>query len=146
MNTVEIKKCLYKIHPSLHNNVYPANRLPIHIEVPTFIVSNLDSDNQPGSHWVAIHVGKNNIGQYFDSFGRAPTGFHRAFLNRNCRMWDYNSKKIQNDLTSVCGEYCLVYLYHIFHGQSMKNFVKIFDRDETLTNDAIVYDLFKSYF
>lgn len=146
MNTVEIQECLYKIHGSLQNNVYAANRLPVHMETPTFLVSNLDSDTQPGSHWVAIHIDKDSVGQYFDSFGRPPAGFHRTFLNRNCRIWDFNIKRLQNDWTSVCGEYCMVYLYYKFHGKSMWDMTNTFNSKETLVNDILLYDAFKCYF
>lgn len=146
MNTIEIMECLFKINPSLRNNVYAANRLPIYIEAPTFLVSNLDSDKKPGSHWVAIHIDQSSVGQYFDSFGRSPEGTHRTFLNRNCRQWDYNNKRIQNDWTSVCGEYCVVYLYYKFYGKSMLEFTNIFQTDETVRNDILVYDMFKYYF
>lgn len=146
MNTLDIQECLYKIHPSLKKHVYAANRLPILIEAPTFLISNLDSDTQPGSHWVAIHIEEGRVGQYFDSYGRAPEGFHRTFLNRNCKVWNYNDNRIQNDWTSVCGEYCMVYLYYKFQGKSLMEFTNIFNSNETIWNDITVYDMFKHYF
>lgn len=146
MNTIEIRECLFKIHWSLQNNVYAANRLPFRTEAPTFLISNLDSDTQPGSHWVAIHIDNNKVGQYFDSFGRPPAAFHRTFLNRNCRLWDFNVKRIQDDWTSVCGEYCLVYLYFKFQGRSMLDFTKLFNINDTVMNDILLYNLFKQYF
>lgn len=146
MNTLEIKEYLHKIHWTLGNSVYAANRLPIHIEAPTFLISNLDSDTQPGSHWVAIHIDNNNIGQYFDSFGRPPTGFHRTFLNRNCRLWDFNDKGIQNVWTSVCGEYCLVYLYFKIQGRSMLDFTHLFNANDTIVNDILLQNMFEKYF
>lgn len=146
MNTLEIQECLLKIHPSLHKNVYAANRLPIRIQKPTLLVSNLDSDTQPGSHWVAIHIDDSSVGQYFDTYGRPPEGFQRTFLDRNCRVWDYNTKRIQNDWTSVCGEYCIVYLYYKYHGKSLSEFTSNFDSNLTMQNDIVLYDMFKYYF
>lgn len=146
MNTLEIKKYLRQIHPTIENNVYAANRLPIHIGAPSFLVSNIDPDTKAGSHWVAIHIDKNNVGQYFDSFGRAPTGYHRTFLDRNCRVWHFNTKRIQNDWTPVCGQYSLVYLFCKFHGNSMLDLVNLFEKSSTLSNDVLVCELFKCYF
>lgn len=146
MNTIEIQECMYSIHPSLKNNVYAANRLPIHVEAPAFLVSNLDPDTQPGSHWVAIHIDEHSVGQYFDSFGRPPAGLHKVFLRRNCRVWNYNTKRIQDDWTSVCGEYCLVYLYYKFHGISMLDFTNTFIEKETIVNDILLHELFKKHF
>lgn len=146
MNTLELQKCLHKIHPSLKHNVYAANRLPIHVEAPVFVISNLDVDTQPGSHWIAIHIDNKRVGQYFDSFGRPPTGFHKTFLNRNCRLWDFNTKRLQNDWTTVCGEYCCVYLHYKFYGNSMFDFTHVLQENDTLSNDILVCEMFKYYF
>lgn len=144
MDTLEIQEQLSKIHPCLQNNVYAANRLPIHVEIPIFLISNLDPDTKPGSHWIAIHIDKNGIGQYFDSYGRPPSFYHKSFLNRNSKQWYFNSHRIQNNLTSVCGEYCIMYLYYKFYGETMNDFVGIFCYP-TLVNDVLVYNMFKSF-
>lgn len=145
MDTIEIEKYLNEIHPSLKFNVYAANRLPITIQVPAYIISNLDPDSKPGSHWIAIHIDKNRVGQYFDSYGRPPSGYHRAFLKRNSRLWGYNTKKIQDDWTSFCGEYCLMYLYYKFHGDTMRDFVNLFG-ENTMNNDIFLHNVFKHTF
>lgn len=145
MNTIDIQKHLCKIHPSLQFNVYAANRLPIYSHTPTYIISNLDPDTKPGSHWIAIHIDDSGVGQYFDSYGRPPTGYHRSFLKRNSRQWQFNSDRLQNDLTSVCGEYCLLYLYYKFNGNKMSDFIRIFDTN-TLYNDILLHDMFKCFF
>ncbi|CAH0730965.1 unnamed protein product, partial [Brenthis ino] len=65
MNTLEIQECLHKIRPSLKHNVYaPISYLFIQKRL-VFLVSNLDVDPQPASHWVAIHIDNNKVGQYF---------------------------------------------------------------------------------
>ena len=33
------------------------------------IILNLSSSNHPGSHWVAVFVNTNGVGEFFDSFG-----------------------------------------------------------------------------
>lgn len=145
MNTKEIQKHLCKIHSSLQYNVYAANRLPIYTQTPTYIISNLDPDTKPGSHWIAIHIDENGFGQYFDSYGRPPRRYHQSFLKRNSRQWNFNSNRIQHDWSSVCGQYCLMYLYFKFNGNSMFDFTKRFDAN-TVSNDILLYDMFKSCF
>ena len=145
MDTLEIQHYLKMIHPSLESNVYAANRLPMYTHVPTYIICNLDTDNKPGTHWIALHIDANGSGQYFDSYGRAPTRYHLEFLKRNCKRWDWNVDTIQNDWTSVCGEYCLMYLLYKFRRFSMDSFVKIFTGN-TLYNDVLVDTMFRSYF
>lgn len=145
MNTIEIQKYLHFIHPMLQKHVYPANRLPLHINTPIYLISNLDPDSEPGSHWIAIHIESNGVGQYFDSYGRPPMGNHRSFLNRTTKQWDFNRYRLQHDLTSVCGEYCLTYLYYKFYGNTMTDFVKLFHSSK-LNNDIFLYKLFRICF
>lgn len=145
MDTTELQKYLNTIHPSLQYNVYAANRLPIYTQNPTYIISNLDPDTKPGSHWVAIHIDINGLGQYFDSYGRPPKGYHQTFLKKNSRQWDFNTYRLQNDWTSVCGEYCLLYLYYKYNGNTMSDFIRLFNM-ETLYNDILLYNMFKSNF
>lgn len=145
MNTIEIQKYLYKIHPTLYKNVYAANRLPLYVKKPIYLISNLDPDYEPGSHWIAIHIDKNGIGQYYDSYGRPPTDYHKGFLNRNSRQWDFNRFRLQHDLTSVCGEYCLTYLYFKFNGNTMDDLIKLFNSNK-LCNDMFLHKLFDSCF
>jgi hypothetical protein len=137
--------CMNKISSSFKSNVFAANQIPIWVNLPAFIISNLDPDTKPGSHWVAIHVDVNGIGEYFDSFGRKPTGYHKLFLKRNAKRWFYNYKSLQNHFTSVCGEYCLVYLYFKYQGKTMYDFLTLFSNN-SLCNDLVLRTLFKSVF
>lgn len=145
MDTKEIQICLKKINPAMQFNVFPANRIPVRVSLPFFLVSNLDPDTKPGSHWVAIHIDKNGMGEYFDSFGRKPTKHLEAFLNVNTKKWFYNNEVIQNYFSSLCGMYCLIFLYLRNKGIRMSNFVEMFSKD-TVTNDVMIYYYFKTFF
>ncbi|CAK1594571.1 unnamed protein product [Parnassius mnemosyne] len=62
----------------------------------------MDTDDKPGSHWVALYIDTNDVGQYFDSYGRSPVRYHLEFLKRNCKRWNWNVDRIQNeDATSL---------------------------------------------
>lgn len=145
MNTYEISKCLKIVHHSIITNVFAANRLPIYMTPPVYLICNLDPDTKPGSHWIAIFINANGIGEYFDSFGRKPESYQLAFLKRNAIRWTYNSKVIQNFFSSLCGEYCLMYLYLKYRGICMRNFENIFTGD-TYNNDVLLKGMFKSFF
>lgn len=129
-----------KIKSDMECNVFAANRLPVRVYAPILLISNLDPDTKPGSHWVAICVNQNGVGEYFDSFGRKPTGYHKMFLDRNTKRWFYNHSKLQSYFTSVCGEYCLLYLYFRSKGKTMLEFLTYFTTDY-LYNDMIVKGL-----
>lgn len=145
MDTNEIQLCMNKINTRFVSNVFAANRIPIWVNLPAFIISNLDPDYKPGSHWVAMHIDVNGIGEYFDSFGRKPTGYHKLFLKRNTKRWFYNHTSLQNQFTSVCGEYCLVYIYFKFQGKSMSDMLNLYS-DNSLSNDLVTRKLFKSIY
>lgn len=148
MNTFELQQKLqFKLGPLNDEiNVFAANRLPMLVKKPTYIISNMDPDTRPGSHWVAIHINENNVGEYFDSFGRKPIGNHKQFMIRNCKVWLYNNKPLQNELTSVCGKYCLVYLYFKSKHYSTQYFLSLFDKTNTLLNDFMLDYLYNKIY
>lgn len=145
MDTSEIKHFMSKINFNIKSNVFAANKMPIFDQLPVYLISNLDPDYKPGSHWIAIYIDINGVGEYFDSYGRKPEGYHKMFLKRNSNKWFYNHKSFQNPFTSVCGEYCLVYLYFKKRGKTMDDFQSMFS-DDSLCNDLIVRNMFKSIF
>lgn len=141
MNTIQIKKCMSIISGDLKDNVYASNELPIFMSKPIYLISNLDPNTKPGSHWIAISIDVNGFGEYFDSYGRKPAGHHLTFLKNNAKRWVYNPFTIQNNFTSVCGQYCLVFLYLKFKGISMHDFLNYFCNN-TLFNDLMLHDMF----
>lgn len=145
MDTRELQSCMKKICPAIESHVFPANRIPVYMDLPVYIITNLDPDSKPGSHWVAIHIDINGNGEYFDSFGRKPLGYHKLFLTRNAKKWFYNHMTIQNHFTSVCGKYCLVYIYFKFKGESMFNFLRLFV-ENTMYNDFMIENMYRSIF
>ena len=42
------------------------------VSYPSSFVINLNPSYKPGSHWVAVYLEKNGVGEYFDSFARYP--------------------------------------------------------------------------
>ena len=74
-------------------------------------------DGRPndGSHYTALQVQKNNKGEvkpcYMDSYGVAPPTEVLEFVGR--KHIPYNTKCIQSIMSSVCGYYCLAFLYFL---------------------------------
>src|SRR5579863_7326157 len=68
-------------------NKVPDIRPPLHSTV--YFIANLQADNLPGSHWVAVRR-LYNQGYYFDLFGRLPPMEIMAWLTANCSSWTYN--------------------------------------------------------
>ena len=122
MNTLEIDHVL-KTHPSTSNvfkGVYARNRLHRRLSVPSASIGNKDPDDRPGTHWVALYIDANSRGEYYDPTGRPP--FLRAyvnFMNKYCTNWTYNTIRVQEEASTVCGHYCIFYLIHRCAGKSM---------------------------
>ncbi len=92
--------------------VGPIDCLPTSLIIkPRSYIINLDESYKPGSHWVAVYFPVNGPAYYFDSFGRYPPDRIINFMERNSKYgWTFNIKKLQGDLSQLCGYYCIVFL------------------------------------
>lgn len=143
MNTLQLLKALPFTDAGI-GGVYPADRVPWSWARPCAIIVNTDNHTQPGTHWVAIYLGSNGRGIYFDSFGMPPFDKRIAQrLRRNCRIYEYNEKRIQDISSNVCGQYCIVVLHWLFNNKSLRAFHKLFSSD-TKRNDRIIIKMFKN--
>ena len=148
MNSLQVKRALMEDAQLkvIFNGVYASDKLPTKPRRPFAIVINLDKHHQPGSHWVAVYASEMNNMQYFDSYGRPPA-LHSIirFLKRVGGRWTYNENELQNTTTSVCGQYCLVYLWMRSRGHRLQDFVQLFGR-HTMKNDIKIDAMFKKTF
>ena len=126
--------------------VFAADVLPrvLH-KKPSLLIANLDPITKKGSHWVAFYRGCEGRGEYFDSYGLPPmVTEHKRFLNRTCQSWRYSPVCLQAFNSTVCGEYCLMYLVYKAHGYSLNQFVQLFS-DDVEKNDILVHQMIKRY-
>lgn len=89
---------------------------------PTIYIVNEDDSYSSGSHWTVLYYpSETSIIEYFDSFGRAP----RKELIRN-RVCIYNRMVLQNIFSSICGHYCLLFVwYRVNVGFSLDQFINM---------------------
>ncbi len=128
--------------------VFPANRLPKKVKnLPVGFVANTDPSHKPGEHWIAIYISEDGNGEYFDSYGEPPDKYpgFLAFLQNNCRTWTYNSKRLQDYISTVCGQYCIFYLLHRCRGWSLNSITGLFTEDRR-NNDQQVNAFVHSHF
>ena len=97
--------------------VYPINKV-LDIRVPKHksvsFIANLQADNLPGNHWVAVRRSAAGNARYFDSFGRIPPLEIQHWLMKNSSVWTYNKLIVQdfNDKKS-CGYLCIRFVKHL---------------------------------
>lgn len=148
MDSLDLTKCLKKIARNKYTyGVFPCDKLPNNLRKPALIVANTHPSFKPGEHWVAFYFDEQGQAEYFDSYGMRPTNkYFKKFLNRNCVKYGFNRQRIQSDFTSVCGNYCCIFLYNKAKGISLTKMLNQFDKQNYVKNDAKAKDIFKKYF
>lgn len=76
----------------------------------TSLIVNLDTNNLPGTHWVAI-ITRENEAYYFDPFGRSPPLIIASWLNKYFDDWRYNNRQVQTISSTYCGYFCLHFIF-----------------------------------
>jgi len=122
LNTSDINRTLKRVKG--FRGVFPKSDLPVYLlPKPCSIVVNLDERWKTGSHWVAIYFPKRGPSFYFDSFGRPPPEEILAIIERNSKEgWTFNTIKIQGDLSTLCGYYCISFI------QSLPDYRKFIEK------------------
>ena len=118
--------------------VFPRNKVPRRVPRPSTYIFNTDPDRRAGEHWVAVHVDRHGLGEYFDSYGLPP--YHMefyTFLERNTKKWRYSGKQIQGLNASTCGDFCVYFLVLKMQGFKMKDILSHFGND-TRVNSSLV--------
>lgn len=117
--------------------------------LPVSLIVNFDNSTVSGSHWVAIRIDRNvldifdPLGFNIDRWPKIPhfllQFLHKFSQHRRVRI----SKEIQPINSSLCGFYCIFFVYfrlsHTFHACAEK-----FSRTDFSKNDKILYNIFKN--
>lgn len=144
MNTISIREYIrpYQKH-NIFKGVFPCDALPTSFRLPAAFVINLSPHDEPGSHWVALHISQSGDAFYFDSFGVKPTNFHIiAFLKMHTKRVDFNKKQIQHISSNKCGRFCCVFVVSALRNCSIDRFVSRFGLN-LYVNDFVVENMYK---
>ena len=106
------------------------------------IVYNLDTSDQPGSHWTAIYIdNKNNEINYYDSYGTQSVPLINKFMLQLTEQYRkhnidpiiiYNDKRHQYG-GSECGMYSMNFILERLHGTTMYQISKMKIPDSKMT-------------
>jgi hypothetical protein len=139
MNNVEVENRLRDCKS--FRGVFMSDNIPIEYRFgkPCGIIVNLDETGEPGSHWVSIWFNGDGTGVYFDSFGKAPSGYPFTTLLWYCCPYglERNQTSLQHADASSCGLYTIFFLKHKCLGASLDFIVAHFSRTRGL-NELIV--------
>lgn len=105
-----------------------------------YYVVNLDKSNQPGSHWIAIYVAENGEdNEYFDSYGWRPHANALKFETFMNFSYIYQNRQLQHPVSTVCGQYCMFYIWCKCKGKTLQQIVDLFPQgNHFVTNDTMV--------
>jgi hypothetical protein len=147
MNTAEINRVMNSMKTTKHNYIgtFPSDKLPSPKQFPSCFIANLDSSNEPGSHWVAVFLTKTGKAEYYDTYGRQPPLTFKEYLESNFSVFRINKRQTQSFGTSVCGQHCIYFLYHRCTGRKMDTVILSLHKD-TVDNDISVCEWVNSNF
>ena len=97
--------------------VYPADSIS---QGNGCFILNTDVEGLPGTHWVWVfRSGRKNY--FFDSYGRHPSFYHQQ-LWRQFSQYNCNDKRLQGQTSTVCGDWCLLFLKHVSKDRPLSSF------------------------
>jgi hypothetical protein len=154
MNSTTIEKILRSDKCSKHvfGGVYASDKLPETVDrYPRAYVANVDKSNRPGSHWIAFWFASPSHGEFFDSLGQRPETYtfsFVSFLARNSSKWTSNERILQSPFSSVCGHFCIYYIFYRCRNISMSTIVYKFSKNLEQNDElvsAFVSKIFRAY-
>ena len=122
-----------------YGGVLAKDMLPRIPKKPGFYIVNTDTSEKPGSHWIVVFVIDNEISEYFDPLGKSPDGYFISYLTQQSGSYRYNVKRCQNYVSNICGQYCLFFCYFRARAYSMEDILKMFQENDLVYNDQLVY-------
>ena len=110
--TIKKTLLLNKVTKDSFIGVFSSNTLPSYTQTGYYVV-NLDTSQQPSSHWIAIKISKSKCkNEHFDSCGLGPP--------------------------TLCAQWCMYYIWRKCQGWSLRNILKpVFSKD-FLINDHVL--------
>ena len=140
MNTQQIENILSRIIPPNRCRflgVFAKDKIPspnsLTHSFPICFVANTHDSHNPGEHWLAFFYDSPTSLEFFDSYGFSPD-----FYNFQISPTRMNHQPIQSLTSSVCGQYCIFYLYHRSLGYSLSKILSSFSITDLDWNDKRV--------
>ena len=131
-------------HLKCFKGVYSKNNLPLRklVTRPIAFIINTQNSDEPGEHWVGLFVAKNNIAEFFDSFGRNPLccEIKKFLIINDVKILIINKNIIQNIFSDNCGRYCILFIKLKCNGMTFSDFLKLFNKN-TLSNEILIENL-----
>ena len=152
LSSTEIKALLDRVlEPDKVNflGVFAKNEIPgitDQLRFPAYLVANTANSTQAGEHWIALYFTDSLHCEFFDSFAFSP-GFYglSEYLNKFSITATVDFP-LQSINSSVCGHYCIYYLFNRSLGHPMHLILRSFTTVDQDWNDNHVFDVVTNNF
>ena len=150
MDTQQITNILSNHAKTKHSflGVFASDELPTSIpHYPACFIANTDKSSEDGSHWVAFYINSPTSICFLDSYGNPPMYFEGG-ISRYVEYYqdlEFNPMRLQSNVTSVCGQYCIYYLYAKCNDHSLNDILLSFVPNQ-LCNDRKVHHFVTKHF
>ena len=95
------------------------------------------------NHWVSLLLVNKDLCLYFDSFGEGIQDKHLIeYLKPLYKKVTINKVKLQDDESNKCGLFCSLFVAIVHNRKDFKRFLNLFDKNNLLTNDHILYHIY----
>ena len=107
-STVQLNKRMRK--RSGFMGTYSFNQIPNYLPVHSCYIVNVDTENLPGKHWIAVMRGGDDYVKYFDPLGQIPLRPICQNIQNLKILYTLNSA--QNIYSMTSGQHCVYFLYN----------------------------------
>ena len=135
MDSIQINNILSRC-PKVNNSfvgVYSCDNLPNYksLHFPCCFVANTDPSYRSGEHWTAFFCASSKHVEYFDSYGEpAQNPYFIKFISCFQNIL-FNKVRIQGSDSTVCGQYCILFLIARQYGYPLSLIVQRFHANES---------------
>lgn len=105
----DLRKKGKKIFGNKFLGVFASDEIP-NLKNGQMYIANLDTSNEPGSHWIAVYK-KNNKNYVYDSYGRKSRNIFNSIFKKGGNVKDTQYDAEQDENENNCGLRSIVALY-----------------------------------
>jgi hypothetical protein len=153
MNTFQINHALRnKLGSDIFRGTFALNQAPLSytLNPPFGMIINTEPVTEEGDHWIALyHEQIESPFEIFDSRGFSEDHRYIHHILKSLRIDQYTMNRfpLQSVCSSVCGEYCLFFLYcRAALGMSYAHFLTFFSEKNLFANDHFIYNIVHKHF
>ena len=140
-------ECLRKVTLGVFSrDTLPTRKI---LKFPCGLIVNSDKANQPGTHWLALYAHSPKKIAFFDSFGKNPFLYGVEIDKFICNSfpeangnYEWNTTQLQDMSSSMCGLFCLYFMYFSCRGESLRQIVNKFEYPKNLKKNDLLLKLF----